>query len=203
MLLIGPATEHEMVLAFLKAEIDSPRYEQVYQQKLSALGFSRTQLIESADLHDDQQNVERIKLLGEVRGYGVNSYLFHGFPNDVVWQRVRLDQPELERLKYAKHQAWITLSKATRLVRDGARNIDTIQVRDPVGGTVNGNIKAVAVAVKNGQNYPELIAVSGSGNDLILVEGHTRATAYVLSGYNQPVSLLVGSSSRMTHWAFY
>ena len=95
MLLIGPATEHEMVLAFLKAEIDSPRYEQVYRQKSSALGFSRTQLIESADLHNDRQNMERIKLLGEVRGYGANSYLFPGFPNDVSWQRVRLSNQKL------------------------------------------------------------------------------------------------------------
>lgn len=202
MLLIGPATEHEMVLAFLKAEIDSPRYEQVYREKISSLGFSRTQLIESADLHNDHQNMERIKLLGEVRGYGANSYLFPGFPNDVSWQRVRLEQPEIARLKYAKHPSWIMLSNGTRLVRDGASNIDKILVPD-VNGTINENVKKVAASIQNGQRYSELIAVSGLDDVLILVEGHTRATAYVLSKYTQPVALLVGTSATMRNWGFY
>jgi len=202
MLLIGQATEHKMVLAFLKAEIDSPRYEQVYRQKISALGFSQTQLIESADLHNDHQNMERIKLLGEVRGYGANSYLFHGFPNDVSWQRVRLEQPEIARLKYAKHYTWIILSNGTRLVRDGASNIDKIQVPD-VNCTINENVKKVVAGIQNGKSYSELIAVSGFDDDLILIEGHTRATAYVLSKYTQPVTLLVGTSARMRNWAFY
>lgn len=191
-----------MVLAFLKAEIDSPRYEQVYREKISSLGFSRTQLIESADLHNDHQNMERIKLLGEVRGYGANSYLFSGFPNDVSWQRVRLEQPEIARLKYAKHPSWIMLSNGTRLVRDGASNIDKILVPD-VNGTINENVKKVAASIQNGQRYSELIAVSGLDDVLILVEGHTRATAYVLSKYTQPVTLLVGTSATMRNWGFY
>jgi hypothetical protein len=202
MLLIGPATEHEMVLAFLKAEIDSPRYEHVYRQKISALGFSRTQLIESADPHNDHQNMERIKLLGEVRGYGANSFLFHDFPHDVSWQRVRLEQPEIARLKYAKHHTWIILSNRTRLVSDGASNIDKIQVAD-VNGTINENVKKVVAGIQNGKSYSELITVSGFDDDLILIEGHTRATAYVLSKYTQPVTLLVGTSARMRNWAFY
>jgi hypothetical protein len=200
--LIGPATEHEMVLAFLKAEIDSPRYEHVYRQKISALGFSRTQLIESADPHNDRQNMERAKLLGEVRGYGANSYLFHGFPDDVSWLRVCLEQPEIARLKFAKHHAWITLSNMTSIVRDGANNINKIQVAD-VNGTINENVKKVGAGIQNGKSYSELIAVSGFDEDCILIEGHTRATAYVLSKYTQPVTLLIGASTRMRNWAFY
>lgn len=203
MLSIGAATEHEMVLAFVKAEIDSPRYSQIYRQKITAFGFSRTHLIESADLHNDRQNTERIKLLREVRGYGANLYLFRGFPNDASWQRVRIDRRELKHLKYANHQAWVTLSNGTRLVRDGARNIDHIQVAENATVKINDSIKAVAEALRNGQSYPELIAVSGPSDDLILVEGHTRATAYVVSGYSQPVTLLVGTSARMSQWAFY
>jgi hypothetical protein len=200
--MIGATTEHEMVLAFLKAEIDSPRYELTYREKISALGFSRTEIIESADLNNDDQNMRRIKLLGEVRGYRTNSYLFQGFPNDASWQRVRLEQPEIARLKYANHHAWFTLSNGTRLVRDGASNIDKIQVAD-VNGTINENVKKVVAGIQKGKNYSELIAVLGFDNDLILIEGHTRATAYVLSKYTKPVTLLVGTSARMRNWAFY
>jgi hypothetical protein len=203
MIVIEPATEHEMVLAFVKAEIDSPRYRQHYQQLITALGFSRTQLIESADLHNDRQNMERSKLLQGIRGYGANGYLFRGFPNDVAWQRVRIDRSELERMKYANHETWMKLSAGTRLVRDGARNIDHIQVSENATVTINDNIKDVAEALRNGQSYPELIAVSGPSDVLILVEGHTRATAYVISGYSQPITCLVGTSARMSQWAFY
>ena len=56
---------------------------------------------------------------------------------------------------------------------------------------------------RNGQSYPELIAVSGPSDVLILVERHTRATAYVVSGYSQPITCLAGTSARMAQWAFY
>jgi hypothetical protein len=146
--------------------------------------------------------MERIKLLGAVRGYGANSYLFQGFPNDVSWQRVCLEQAEMARLKYANHRSWIILSNGTRLVGDGASNIDKIQVAD-VNGTINENVKRVVADIQNGKSYSELIAVSGFDEDLILIEGHTRATAYVLSKYTQPVTLLVGTSTRTRNWAFY
>lgn len=199
MIVIGPATENEMILAFLRAEIDSPRYGPLYQQRLSSSGFSRYQLIESPDLNDAPQNTTRMALLRDVRGYSTNLYLFQGFPRDVEWQRIRLDPPKLKRLKYANHPTWTTLSNGTRLVVDGARNIDQVQTAE----NANDSIKAVAEALKSGHTYPELITVSGPEDYFILVEGHTRATAYILSGYSHPITMLVGRSARMSRWVFY
>jgi hypothetical protein len=203
MIVIEPATEHEMVLAFMKAEIDSPRYRTGYQQLITTFGFPRVQLIELADLHNDCQNMQRRKLLQGIRGYGANEYLFRGFPEDISWKRVRIERRELERVKYAKHETWVKLSAGTRLVGDGARNIDHIQVSESPTVTLNGNVKAVTEAIRNGESYPELIAVAGPRDVLILVEGHTRATAYVRSQYSQPIICLVGTSARMAQSAYY
>ena len=82
---------------------------------------------------------------------------------------------------------------------DGAKNIDAVQTAEDA----NVNIKAVAEQLKCGKRYPELIVVEGTGEDLIVVEGHTRATAYVLAEFAKPISLLVGTSLLLSHWAFY
>jgi len=58
----GPATEDEMVLAFLRAEIDSSRYDEFIATALVRLGFTR-RLIDQPDLTDGPENAGRKKLL--------------------------------------------------------------------------------------------------------------------------------------------
>jgi hypothetical protein len=46
---LGPATEHDMVLVFIKAEVDSARFKAPYQScfdRLEKLGFGRQLLLE-------------------------------------------------------------------------------------------------------------------------------------------------------------
>lgn len=76
---LGPATEHEMVLAFLQAEVDSPRWTHLYAAMLQQLGATRD-LVDHADLTRDEENLRRIQLLAGVRGYRMNAALFRGFP---------------------------------------------------------------------------------------------------------------------------
>lgn len=138
-------------------------------------------------------------MLKAVRGYSVNEYLFRGFPTNVKWRRVDLEFEELTRLKYANFSTWITLSSGSRRVVDGVKNVGSIHTNE----NATDNIKAVALKIRNGWRYPELIVVQGDGEDLIIVEGHTRATAYVLAQPSIFVELLVGSSPLLDQWAFY
>jgi hypothetical protein len=78
-------------------------------------------------------------------------------------------------------------------VVDGAKRVEAIQV----GENANENIKAVADDLRAGKRYPELIAVESEGGFLILVEGHTRATAYVLARIAEPIEAFVGSSPQI------
>jgi hypothetical protein len=119
----------------------------------------------------------------------------------LVWQRVELSLAELEATRYAKYHTWLELSEDTRLVRDGARNVGVIvPAEDPMD-----HIAEIEAAVKDGQTPPELIFLTESETpgpeDLILAEGHSRATAYVRAGKPDPIEALVGRTS-LVMWPF-
>ena len=194
----APSNENEMVLAFLKAEMDSPRLGEAYQDLLQQSGLDQSELIDNASLSDPLQNAARRAVLGDARGYGNNVHLFAGFPQNVAWRRVKITSGDYDTLRYTNYPAWIRLSGGSRKVVDGAKNIGSIAVDEEV---ISG-IHAVAEAVKNGQRYPELIAVE-SANDIILVEGHIRATAYVLAALDEEVEVILGTSLMMHNWVFY
>ncbi len=196
---VGPSTESEMVLAFLRrAEIDSPRFAACYRHHLERSGATR-KLIDEANLADAAEGEIRARLLRECRGYRANQYLFQRWPLDVQWRRVRLTCEEVSRLRYANHETWVTLSAGTRRVVDGARNVLTVQTRE----NANAGIIAVAEQVRTGRQYPELIACQTGEESPVLVEGHTRATAYVLAAIPGSADVLLGSSPRMRQWVFY
>lgn len=175
MIEIGTATEDEMVLAFLRGEIESPRFGALYKQcfdQLRPLGFNPQNLVENADIGSPRDNAQRIQVLEAVRGYRANQFLFSGFPSDVVWRRVGIEPTDWNMVKYANHSTWVTLSGGTRIVADGAKNIDFLAAAEDA----NKNIKAVADDLRSGKRYAELIGVEGEAGQIILAE----ATAAML-----------------------
>ena len=60
----GPASQDDVVLAFLQAEIDSPKWGPCYLAAMQARGWNRTGLIDTADLSNSQANHNRRTLLG-------------------------------------------------------------------------------------------------------------------------------------------
>ena len=98
---LGQATEHEVVLGFLQAEVDSPRYGARIAWVLQQLGLTRA-LIDKPDLTREQDNQQRILVLANTRGYRANLYLFAGFPCDATaWRRVRLGPDDFPLLRSA------------------------------------------------------------------------------------------------------
>jgi hypothetical protein len=196
---LGPANEDDLVLAFLQAEIDSARFGSCYAMILANSGLDRNSVIDHPDRKSQRDNSIRGELLKHVRGYGSGQFLFTGFPPDVTWRHVIMEERDFPKLRYAKCQPWIELSGGTRLVTEGAKNIA------PGGPAEEAavNIRAVVADLKRGKRFPELIAVEGQNGDIVLMEGHTRATAYVLSLPAEPIGCIVGSSPTMTSWAFY
>jgi carnitine 3-dehydrogenase / betainyl-CoA thioesterase len=78
---LGPATEDEMILGFLRAEIDSPRFGAHVRHLLGDVN-----LVLNADLDDAAQNDARRSALRAFRGFGKNRYLFQGFPSESLWR---------------------------------------------------------------------------------------------------------------------
>lgn len=188
-----------MVLAFLAAEIDSTRFAHRYRSHMDLWQLNRHSLIEQADLDDPHANNTRRHLLKVVRGFGENLGLFNGFPDDTRWRHVDLTTTGINRLKYANFETWLVLSAGTRRVVDGAANVDRV----PAPENANANIRSVAERLRLGHVFPALVAVEGPDGDLVLVEGHTRATAQVIVGDDRPLRMLLGSSSRAAEWAYF
>src|SRR4051794_3929401 len=99
MIELGAASEDEVVLAFLRAEIDSPKWGQHYLGALRDLHLDRVSLIDAAGLADVRASCTRKVVLGAVRGYGFNGALFTGFPRDTTWRRVQVELSDFHRLK--------------------------------------------------------------------------------------------------------
>jgi hypothetical protein len=119
---IGPASEDEMISAFLRAEIDSSRYGNTVNM-LSAEHQRSRALIESSNFRDFAENAARKAILARYRGYP-NQLLFAGFPADAIWRRVEFDPVDLATLRYANTgpgSVLDCLSGGSYRVTEGAR----------------------------------------------------------------------------------
>jgi hypothetical protein len=193
----GPATANDVVLAFVRAEIDSSRFGECYRSVLASRRLSRAELIEEADVTNIAHNAARAQLLQACRGYP-NQALFNGFPPDIKWRRVEIEHTELHRLQYANYPDWTALSGGTRRVVDAVAKIDSSSDAKRVDP-----IKGIAARLRAGHRFPELIAVEQAPQNLVLVEGHARATAYAAVRPSWNLEFFLGSSAKLVNWVFY
>ena len=186
-----------MVLAFLRAEIDSERYKGYFPQDGSQGELAR-RLVDRPNLKDPIENDMRRGML-RYRGFGWGGALFLGLPADVSWHRVALTLDEVARARYANYPTWKELSGETRVIGDGARNIGKLSPsEDPTE-----HVLGIAAELEQGRAFPELIFVGAPGaqaDDLILFEGHSRATAYAYTGKPDEIEALIGVSSNLAGW---
>jgi hypothetical protein len=197
----GPASEDEVICAFVRAEIGSSRYQKQVEEGLLRFGVERS-VIDAPNLTDPRENMVRRRLL-DYRGYVSRQGLFTGFPFDVAWRRVKLDADDFHCMRYIKDTVtdtphWTNLSSGTRLVSDGASNL-----RRQSPDSVFQHIFAIARAVRDGTRLDPLIAAQHHQDYLVLVEGHSRATAYALERFSGEVDAFVGCSPSMDKWPFY
>jgi hypothetical protein len=164
---IGPASSNDMVLAFVRAEIDSPIWGDFYLRAISELRFERSALIDQADLDDNHTNYVRGIVLGAVRGYGRDAFLFRGFPPDAQWRRVSVEPADFDRLRYVNCEPFLGLTDDARSVNIGARDY-----------------KRVAEFATRVDNIARNIGAGLSTSELILVEDQDRLI--VLKGTRAP-----------------
>jgi len=138
--------------------------------------------------------------LSAFRGYA-NKLLFKGFPADLRWVRVVYAVGDLGGMKYGNHTNWVNLSNGSRLVRDGAANIEPIQV----AGGINQSMTELERAIARGQTCRELIVAAETEESVpVIVEGHTRATAYLRAlKATTEVEAIMGLSPRISEWHWW
>jgi len=222
-LVVGPSSEDEMILAFLQAEVDSPRFGHSARKAVGHMN-----LVSNPRLDEPRENARRRTALQRYRGFGSNDLLFRGFPaGAATWERMRLTRDDLGGLLYTKAGGWVLLSRGSRLVADGAehvgvdavptspviaasasavgwppRELDTPDWRAKVREASEG-IEAVKKELGTGRVYPEtIIFAEGRGAPHIIAEGHTRATAQFLHmDAADEVEVLVGYAP-LADWVF-
>jgi hypothetical protein len=175
----GPATEEEVILAYLRAEIDSCRFAQVRIQ-VSKLGRTRGELIDEVDLTNQQDNKDRLLILQQSG---------RPFCWKLVWRRTELEPSDLGRLRYYPGgELWKTVS-------DGTMQPCLVALKMACGTPLPDDpachIEAIQKRLKCGLTFPKLIAEER--DDLILIiEGHCRATAYIALGWNKNIGIFLG-----------
>ena len=188
-------SEDEMVLAFLSAEVDSPRFGVAARSTLGDL-----ELVRDPDLSDTHANQRRRSALARYRGWGTNDYLFKNFPREVIWKLVEVTVNELGEFRYARVDAWIALSGGSLLVKHGASNA----AKEPLDETKE-RILAVARDIRRGVTFPPIIAATeGEDQTHVLLEGHIRASAYVCALERRDTcEVIVGYVSDLSGWWWY
>ena len=193
---LRPSSETEMVALLLRTELPAARFGDRLRALLESYGLPE-RVVSDPDLDDDAEDQARLRLLTEHRGYGTRTGLFEGFPDEVRWQWMAITPAELARVRYIDYDYWVELSGGTRLAVDAAPRI-----RAGVApfGVPSDWALGMAREVARGARFPPLILVTtGPGDDLVVLEGHARLTAFMLARDRLPPELevLVGSSPAM------
>jgi hypothetical protein len=184
---VAAATEDDMVAAFLRAELGSPRFGRQVLAALAQEGLDRS-ATQQPDTGDAAANAARRRVLAAYRGYP-DREVFTDLPADTVWQWVALTPKELLGVRYLDWDYWLEVTGGTR------RPVDAIP---RIGHSPN--CQQLAAEITAGRLPPELILVGRSGGrDLVVLEGHVRLTALVMAVEHLPTELtvLLGTSPTM------
>jgi hypothetical protein len=201
MRVLGPATEDDMVLAFLRGEIESSRFAADVLAALAGRGLDRA-LVDRADLNDSEDNLRRREVLEVHRGprRGPGAGVFGGFPDDVSWSWAALTPAELADVRYIHWDYWLEVSGGTR------RPADAIARMRRVWDVPGDDVREIADAVAAGAMPPEIVVVGRPpGRGLVVLEGHVRLTGLLLRPERLPaeVKVLLGTSPRIGEWSCY
>ena len=202
---LGLATEDQVILAWLQAEIDSVGFQQYLAGEPANPVYLALALkaARSPNLRDADQNELRRRIVVKTHGFGLGTLSFEGLANDIQWRKARVSSAEVGEMLYMNvHAAWLALAPVTRKVAEGAANVGHVFTGDPT------NMLVLALALRICDSHPapalpEIICLRRPDGHLVIMEGHTRATAIALEAHRVPnVNVYVGTSPSVANWAY-
>ena len=170
MKIIRTSSPDEAVLLWLQAELKSRRFQNDLQKSLDKYGLS-SQIITDPDLSDKSENSLRLKALKDYRDW---------FEDDVYaydWKLVELAVDDVKALRYIDYSYWNELSDNSHLVGVAAENVKRGKV---VFDVSNAHFFDIAKAVESGAQFAPIVVLEKE-QGLEIVEGHARATGYLLA----------------------
>jgi hypothetical protein len=176
--------ESVVVLAFLRAELDSSRFGAAQRAALR-LHDADDALVRDADVHDVRQNRVRRAVLDTYRG----DYLGRNL-DGLAWRRATLTREELLAVRYIAWDYWLEITGGSRLPTDAAqwhRARGETDVYEPE--------RAPA---------PLILVRADAASHLMVVEGHGRLTAISLDPERvDTLDVLLGEGESIRGWSLY
>jgi hypothetical protein len=200
---LGPATDDQVILAWLQTETKSPRFGNNVRADAATLAAIRD-AAQHPDLTNPQQNDLRRQVIAGTRGFGRGTLLFTGLANDMEWRRAHVSIAEVGAMFYANNVAtWTTLAPNTLQVSEGAQNVGHV----PTAENANMHILSLARTICHTNpvpRYPEIICLNRPDGRISVMEGHTRSTAYVIEAHRflDGADIYLGGSASIANWRY-
>ena len=201
---LGAASEDQVILAWLQAEIESADFQAylVGNPPNPANLSLALKAARSPDLRDQTQNDLRRQIITSTYGFGTGAGSFEGLGPDLKWRRFRVTTDEVAEMLYMRRAGpWQLVAPVTRKVAEGATNIGHIFTGDSTNMVV---LSLASGLCHSDKKVPEIIALRRPDGALVILEGHARATAIVLEAHRFPrgVEVFVGEGPSVANWPY-
>lgn len=173
--LIRKTNEAEMILEFLKGELNSKRFNENLNNAINELGLD-SNIILNGNINDDQENIDRLKIMKKFRGYP-DEELFERFPKIEEWKYLELNEKDIDNIYYIDYDYWNKLSNGTskpveaaKVIKSG-KEIYEVSNQPFLDGIEYNKIN----------KFPPVILITCNDEKYLIIEGHSRMTVY---GFN-------------------
>jgi len=174
MITIRNTDENEMILEFLKGELNSKRFNEKLSKTINLLNLNRN-IISNGNLNNPKENKSRLEIMKNYRGYP-NNDMFNNFPNITKWKYVQFEKEDINKIYYIDYDYWNELSNFTSLSSEAAKNINNdIEIYQ-----VSNNAYLDGIKYLKNHVFPPIILITCNNKKFLIIEGHSRMTVYGL-----------------------
>ena len=172
MKLIKDTNESEMILEFLKGELNSNRFNNDLNKVLNNLNID-CNIITNGNILNLEENKLRLKIMKEYRGFP-DKELFERFPKVIDWKYVSLSEEDLDNIYYIDYDYWNLLSNNTSRPSEAVKVIKNgIEVYD-----ISNQQFLDGVEYLKNNTFPPVILLTCNDEKYLIIEGHSRMTIY-------------------------
>lgn len=173
MKIIRKSSEDEMLLEYLKSEINSKRFSERLENTLIELNISKDIII-NGNLENEDENKKRKLIMEKFRGYPTED-IFERFPKEIKWSYVEFEDGDIDKIFYLNWEYWNEISNYTSKPTEAAKNIyNGTEIFDVSNEPYFNGLKYL----ENSNKFNPIVALTCNGEKFVLIEGHSRMTVY-------------------------
>ena len=173
MKIIRESSEAEMLLEYLKSEINSKRFSERLEKTLAELNISKD-IILNANLENKYENEQRKLIMEKFRGYPTED-IFERFPKELKWFYVEFEVGDIDKIFYLNWEYWNEISNGTSKPTEASKNIyNGVEIFNVSNQPYFKGLEYL----ENNNKFNPIVAITCNGEKFVLIEGHSRMTVY-------------------------